>query len=89
MSEHATAEQHRAQAKLWFESLRDNICAEIESIERDAPRDLFPGDPAVFTYKPWTRATGSGGGTGGFLSGGRLFEKIGIHTSSEIGRAHV
>jgi coproporphyrinogen III oxidase len=79
------AEAHRAQAKVWFESLRDSICAEIEALEREAPAGLFPGRPATFSYRPWTRATGSGGGTGGFLSGGRLFEKIGIHTSSANG----
>jgi coproporphyrinogen III oxidase len=66
--------------------LRDRICAEVEALEREAPADLFPGEPATFTYKPWIRATGSGGGTGGFLSGGRLFEKIGVHTSSANGR---
>ena len=46
----------------------------------------FPATPATFTYKPWQRKTGAGGGVGGFLSGGRLFEKIGIHTSSANGR---
>jgi coproporphyrinogen III oxidase len=80
------AEPQRAQAKVWFESLRDQICAEVEALEREAPNELFPGEPATFAYKPWIRATGTGGGTGGFLSGGRLFEKIGIHTSSANGR---
>jgi coproporphyrinogen III oxidase len=80
------ADQQRADAKLWFESLRDRICAAIEALEREAPESLFPGTPATFSYKPWTRKTGSGGGVGGFLSGGRLFEKIGIHTSSANGR---
>ncbi|MET0967900.1 MAG: oxygen-dependent coproporphyrinogen oxidase [Tardiphaga sp.] len=80
------SDQHRAEAKLWFESLRDRICAEVEALEREAPADLFPGAPATFSYKPWTRKTGSGGGVGGFLGGGRLFEKIGIHTSSANGR---
>ena len=84
-SPQSIAEQHRAVAKVWFESLRDRICAEVEALERDAPAELFPGEPATFTYKPWTRATGTGGGTGGFLSNGRLFEKIGIHTSSANG----
>ncbi|HEY0328043.1 MAG TPA: oxygen-dependent coproporphyrinogen oxidase [Rhodopseudomonas sp.] len=80
------AEQHRGRAKTWFESLRDKICAEVEALEREAPAALFPGEPARFTYKPWQRQTGQGGGVGGFLCGGRLFEKIGIHTSSANGR---
>lgn len=80
------ADQQRAQAKVWFETLRDRICAEVEALEREAPDALFPGAPATFTYKPWTRKTGVGGGVGGFLSGGRLFEKIGIHTSSANGK---
>jgi coproporphyrinogen III oxidase len=84
--DNALAESRRAQAKVWFESLRDRICAEVEALEREAPAELFPGAPAAFVYKPWTRTTGSGGGTGGFLSGGRLFEKIGIHTSSANGK---
>ena len=57
----AVAESHRAQAKIWFESLRDRICAEVEALEREAPAELFPGAPATFTYKPWKRTTGSGG----------------------------
>lgn len=35
-----------AQAKVWFESLRDQICAEFESIEREA------GSDASFQYTP-------------------------------------
>jgi coproporphyrinogen III oxidase len=80
-----SAEAHRALARRWFESLRDRICAELERLEREAPADLFPSKPAKFSYKPWTRATGSGGGVGGFLNGGRLFEKCGVHTSSANG----
>jgi coproporphyrinogen III oxidase len=79
-------EQQRSQARAWFESLRDRICAALEALEREAPAELFPGAPATFTFKPWQRRTGQGGGVGGFLSGGRLFEKIGIHTSSANGR---
>lgn len=79
-------EARRTQARAWFEGLRDRICAEIETLEREAPAELFPGEPATFTYKPWQRKTGAGGGVGGFLSNGRLFEKIGIHTSSANGK---
>lgn len=79
-------ETQRASAKLWFESLRDRICSAVETLEREAPDALFPGTPARFEFRPWTRKTGRGGGVGGFLSGGRLFEKIGIHTSSANGK---
>jgi coproporphyrinogen III oxidase len=41
---------------------------------------------AHFTFRPWTRETGVGGGVGGFLSGGRLFEKAGVHVSSAKAR---
>ena len=30
----SVAERQRAEAKVWFESLRDRICAEIERLER-------------------------------------------------------
>lgn len=79
------AETRRASVRHWFESLRDRICAELERLEREAPSDLFPDDPKNFEFKPWTRAIGSGGGVGGFLIGGRLFEKCGVHTSSANG----
>jgi len=75
----------RAQARRWFERLRDDICSAIEKLEDDAPASLFPGDPARFVRKPWQRATGEGGGTGGFLINGRLFEKAAVHTSSADG----
>ena len=34
------------QARTWFESLRDQICAEFEAIEREA------GSDATFRYTP-------------------------------------
>ncbi len=75
----------RAQARRWFERLRDDICSAIEALEEEAPASLFPGEPARFVRKPWQRATGEGGGTGGFLIDGRLFEKAAVHTSSANG----
>ena len=81
----AEIEQRRERARVWFESLRDRIFAELEAIEDEAPADLYPGAPGRFERRPWTRETGSGGGVGGFLTG-RVFEKAGIHTSSANGR---
>jgi coproporphyrinogen III oxidase len=43
---------HTARARAWFESLRDRICAEFESIEREA------GSDAAFSYTPWQREHG-------------------------------
>jgi coproporphyrinogen III oxidase len=67
-------------ARAWFETLRDRICAEFERLEDEAPGDLYPGEAARFELKPWVREAG-GGGTMGFLRGGRFFEKVGVHVS--------
>jgi coproporphyrinogen III oxidase len=84
--EAGSVEIQRTQARGWFEGLRDDLCGVIETLEQEAPASLFPGEPARFAFKPWTRTTGEGGGIGGFLMNGRLFEKAGIHTSSANGR---
>jgi len=87
MTVHAagSTELQRTQARVWFERLRDDLCHVIESLEREAPAALFPGEPERFVRKPWTRNSGEGGGVGGFLKEGRLFEKAGIHISSANG----
>ncbi|MBR0934157.1 oxygen-dependent coproporphyrinogen oxidase [Bradyrhizobium jicamae] len=80
-------ELHRSEARCWFESLRDRLCAEVELLEREAPATLFgQQQSARFVHKPWVRTAGEGGGVGGFLVEGRLFEKAGIHVSSGRGR---
>jgi coproporphyrinogen III oxidase len=81
----SSTELQRTQARVWFERLRDDLCDVIETLEQEAPASLFPGEPARFINKPWKRASGEGGGVGGFLKNGRLFEKAGIHTSSANG----
>lgn len=65
----------------WFKTLRDEICAEFETLEREAPSDLYPGEPGKFEFTDWTRQQeNGGGGTGGMLRG-RFFEKCGVHIS--------
>ncbi len=75
----------RDRAKVWFESLRDRICAALEQLEDEADPALYGPKAGRFERRPWTRETGSGGGVGGFLHG-RLFEKAGVHTSAAGGR---
>lgn len=74
--------QQTQQAREWFESLRDRICAEFEAIEREA------GSQAGFEYTPWDRDTedesDGGGGVRGVMKG-KVFEKVGVNVSTVTG----
>ncbi|HEY6965314.1 MAG TPA: coproporphyrinogen III oxidase, partial [Erythrobacter sp.] len=69
-------------ARTWFEALRDDICAEFESIEREA------GSDAAFQYTPWNREEEGnpdpGGGVQGLMKG-KVFEKVGVNVSTVRG----
>ncbi len=73
---------YAARAQQWFESLRDQICAEFEAIEREA------GSDATFEYTGWNREEASnpdpGGGTRGLMKG-KVFEKVGVNVSAVKG----
>jgi coproporphyrinogen III oxidase len=78
----------KIKATAWFGELRDQICTAIESLENEAPRDLYPGEPSHFVRKPWERKdhTGAPGGGGEMaMAHGRLFEKAGVHVSTVHG----
>ena len=69
----------QAQARVWFEHLRDLICAEFVSIEREA------GSDADFEYTPWDRPNPDGSPGGGGVRGvmkGKVFEKVGVNVST-------
>jgi coproporphyrinogen III oxidase len=69
----------QAQARGWFEQLRDLICAEFEQIEREA------GSDASFEYIAWDRTDPSGAPGGGGVRGvmkGKVFEKVGVNVST-------
>lgn len=72
-------DSQQAQARAWFESLRDSICAEFEAIEREA------GSDARFAYVGWDRTDPSGEPGGGGVRGvmkGQVFEKVGVNVST-------
>jgi coproporphyrinogen III oxidase len=86
----AELEAMKLKARTWFESLRDDICSRLEKLEDSLPAggahsDLAPGR---FVRTPWSRNDHSGAhGGGGTMSmmKGRVFEKIGVHTSTVHG----
>ena len=77
-----TLDSQQSAARIWFERLRDSICAEFESIEREA------GSDASFEYIAWDRTDPSGEPGGGGVRGvmkGRVFEKVGVNVSTVAG----
>src|SRR5690349_2938926 len=89
MSE-SVLDARKARARTWFEALRDEICAALETVETDLPKHAPLADREVghFVRTPWTRADHSGAaGGGGVMASmtGRVFEKVGVHVSTVFG----
>ena len=84
-----TVAKRKEEARVWFEGLRDRICAEFEKIEGEllGTRHALPA--GQFERKAWQREAGPngedrGGGTMSIMRG-RVFEKVGVNVSTVFG----
>jgi coproporphyrinogen III oxidase len=85
-------DKRKHQATAWFMQLCHDICAAFERLEDDLPSDATLADRAAgrFVRTPWTRRQSDGAhdvGGGGAMNmlRGRVFEKVGVHTSTVHG----
>ena len=90
MTDAAILADRKSQARAWFESLRDRLCATFEAIETEytsGQHSEMP--PGKFVRTPTTRHNDDGSEAGGGVMSvmhGRVFEKVGVNVSTVDGR---
>ena len=77
-------EKQKQQASDWFRSLQKQICSVFEALETEAPTAIYGETPGRFEMETWSRGPDTGGGIAKMMRG-RLFEKVGVHTSEIFG----
>lgn len=79
----ADIEAKKTVAAEWFALLRDRLVAAFEAVEDDLPPGCALADrpPGRFVKTDWRRSETNGGGGTMAMMHGRVFEKVGVHTS--------
>ena len=83
--------EHKQRARDWFESVQTKLLAAMEGLEQECAGPFAPEAPKApgrFEISPWTRTDHSGAPGGGgrmAILRGRVFEKMGAHTSTVFG----
>lgn len=83
-------EERKQLVRLWFDDLRDRLCAAFEALEDEAVlRGMAHGKRGRFERTEWDRQVPDGGTGGGggvmALMRGRVLEKVGVNVSTVSG----
>ena len=83
-------DRRKSEARAWFEALQARLLASFEQLEADCPGpfNAEAAEPGRAEPAPWRRSNHDGAPGGGgrmAILKGRVFEKVGVHTSTVFG----